>query len=826
MAAACLVLSGPAGDVAAADHAAVADRAERNVMVLLPADNVQAWRGGFQAALHAALERTLGDVRVLSQSADVNRVDDARYPERLRDWLAEKYRNTAFDLIVVPDTQALEYLDRHAPASWRGAPVVALHDAEFGPVPKAAAGITGFIVRRDFRPTVEEALALVPAARQIAIVAGAAHEERMRAAAAVRDLKDLPTIELVGLPMAELLERLRGLPADAIVLFIEMCLDGAGREFLGDRAFVEIARASARPVFGTAESLIGRGMVGGRMTDLERAGAALGALGGRVLAGDARAPVAFVHDDFARSLYDMRELKRWGLDARRLPLDAKLANHDESLIERYRWGVLAVIGALLLQALLIGALLVERERRRRAEGNARRSLGQLAHLDRVAAMGELATSLAHELNQPLAAILANAQAARRLLAGAEPDLHEVSASLDDIVDDDKRAGEVIRRMRTLLKKDEFRPEPVDLNEAANEVVRLLAQDAGRRGVLVELELAPGLPPVRGDTVQLQQVVLNLLVNAFEAVSRCAPERRRVCVRTREPLSGNVELTVEDSGDGIPEAHLEQLFEPFFTTKSDGLGMGLSITRSILELHGGEIAAQNLDGGGASFRCTLPRHGRAGATRRPREGGMSAGIVYVVDDDASMRRSVERLLRSFGHRVETYSSAQAFLEQPPVRDVGCLVLDLRMPGIDGLELQGRLAARGDELPVIFVSGHGDVPSSVRAMKAGAFDFLTKPFDANVFSAAVERALDWHAERLASRATLDALRARFYTLTPREREVCELVAEGRLNKQVAETLGTTEKTIKVHRARVMEKLGVRSVAELVRVVDRLRDARDHV
>jgi signal transduction histidine kinase len=609
---ACLVLATVSGMANASDHVSLVDGPERNVMVLLPAESMQTWRGPFQAALQAALERTLGDVRVLSQSADVSRLGDPVYPDRLRDWLAEKYRNTAFDLIVVPDTQPLEYLDRHAPASWRSVPVVALHDADFGSLPKIAGGMTGFVVRRELRRTVEEAFALVPGATRVAVVAGAAPEERLRAASARRQLQDIPTIELVGLPMADLLPRLRALPPDAIVLFLEMCVDGAGREFLGDRAFVEVVRASARPVFGTDESLIGRGMVGGRMTDLDRAGAALGEVGARLLSGEPPAAIPFVHENFARSLYDMRELKRWGLDSRRLPLDAKLANHDESLIERYRWGVLAVIGALLLQALLIGALLVERERRRRAEGNARRSLGQLAHLDRVAAMGELATSLAHELNQPLAAILANAQAARRLLAGAEPDLHEVRASLDDIVDDDKRAGEVIRRMRTLLKKDEFRPEPVDLNEAVNEVVRLLAQDAGRRGVLVELELASDLPPVRGDTVQLQQVVLNLLVNAFEAVSRCAPERRRVRVRTREPLSGNVELTVEDAGDGIPDAHLERLFEPFFTTKSDGLGMGLSITRSILELHGGEITAQNLDGGGASFRCALPRHGRAGA----------------------------------------------------------------------------------------------------------------------------------------------------------------------------------------------------------------------
>jgi FixJ family two-component response regulator len=196
------------------------------------------------------------------------------------------------------------------------------------------------------------------------------------------------------------------------------------------------------------------------------------------------------------------------------------------------------------------------------------------------------------------------------------------------------------------------------------------------------------------------------------------------------------------------------------------------------------------------------------------------MVFVVDDDASMRRSLERLLRSFGYAVEGYASAAAFLARPPASGIACLVLDLRMPGMDGLDLQGRLAARGDDLPVVFVSGHGDVPSSVRAMKAGALDFLTKPFDESVLRAAIERALDWHGERRASRAGLDALRARFETLTPREREVSREVAEGRLNKQIAERLGTSEKTIKVHRARVMEKLGARSVVELVRIVDRLR------
>ena len=312
-----------------------------------------------------------------------------------------------------------------------------------------------------------------------------------------------------------------------------------------------------------------------------------------------------------------RRLAQLQVDPRAPSAGAEVRDREPTLFEAYRWSAFAIAAAFLIQAGLIGALLVERERRRRAESNARRTLGQLAHLDRVAAMGELATSLAHELNQPLAAILANAQAARRLLGAGSPDLAEIRASLDDIVDDDKRAGEVIRRMRALLKKDEFRPEAVDLNEVVRSVERLLAQDAARRGVTLTMELAAALPPVRGDAVQLQQVVLNLLVNAFEAVARCPPERRQVSVRTREQLSGAVELTVEDAGQGIPESHLAQLFEPFFTTKRDGLGMGLSISRSILELHGAQISAHNVAGGGARFFCVLPRHGRVAVPARPR-----------------------------------------------------------------------------------------------------------------------------------------------------------------------------------------------------------------
>jgi signal transduction histidine kinase len=242
---------------------------------------------------------------------------------------------------------------------------------------------------------------------------------------------------------------------------------------------------------------------------------------------------------------------------------------------------------------------------RLAEVSLRQSLDEIAHLNRVAAMGELTASLAHELNQPLAAILSNAQAAIRFVGGQSPDLAQVRECLSDIVADDKRAGEVIKRLRGLLRKGQYQPSLVDLNEVVSEAVRLVGNDALLRQVSVKFEPLPGLPPVLGDRIQLYQVALNLIVNGLDASAEKPPGDRWVLVRTAEADGGRVELTVEDSGKGIAESEISRLFEPFFTTKRDGLGMGLSISRSIVQAHRGQIWAENRAGRGAIFHCVLP-----------------------------------------------------------------------------------------------------------------------------------------------------------------------------------------------------------------------------
>jgi len=220
-------------------------------------------------------------------------------------------------------------------------------------------------------------------------------------------------------------------------------------------------------------------------------------------------------------------------------------------------------------------------------------------------VGELGQNLAHEINQPLAAILANAESAKQLLAGEPPDLKEASEALDDIMADNKRAQEVIRRIRNLVKNTPSAYTRIDLSRVTAEAIRVIQTDAAAKGVAIGLDLESVLPPVLGDPVQLQQVALNLIVNAMEAVSQNQFPPRLVTVKTGRDGEGSVCLWVSDTGAGVERQSAERLFEPFFTTKPQGLGLGLSISRSIVEAHGGSLsAASNLDKG-ASFCCRLP-----------------------------------------------------------------------------------------------------------------------------------------------------------------------------------------------------------------------------
>ena len=241
--------------------------------------------------------------------------------------------------------------------------------------------------------------------------------------------------------------------------------------------------------------------------------------------------------------------------------------------------------------------------RKDAEAEAAQHRAELAHLTRVTTLSELSGSLAHELNQPLAIILSNAQAAQRLLVQSPPDVEEVRDILTDIVSEDRRAGEVITRLRALLKRGETTLLPLALNEAVEEVVQLTNADLIGRGVTVTRELATELPAISGDRVQLQQVVLNLILNGADAMLANPPGTRRLHIATARH-DGAVRVSVRDEGCGLP-TNVEQLFEPFFTTKPHGLGMGLAICRSIIGAHHGRLWAEPHAERGAIFHLELP-----------------------------------------------------------------------------------------------------------------------------------------------------------------------------------------------------------------------------
>ena len=296
----------------------------------------------------------------------------------------------------------------------------------------------------------------------------------------------------------------------------------------------------------------------------------------------------YVADAQARAMGAGRELFALHKDGHEVPVEVGLVPLQTSA------GVFILVS------------IVDITERRRGERAAAMQRDELAHLSRVAMLGELSGSLAHELNQPLTAILSNAQAAQRFLARNPPDLGSLEDILTDIVKNDRRAGLVIQRLRSLIKKEETQFDRLDVNEVVQDSMRLMQSDLLHREVSASTALASNLNAVRGDRVQLQQVLLNFIVNGCDAMESCNVGRE-LFVQTRSTATGGIEVCVTDRGKGIPASDLERIFEPFVTTKGHGMGLGLSICRSIVETHGGRVWATNNADCGATLHCELPAH---------------------------------------------------------------------------------------------------------------------------------------------------------------------------------------------------------------------------
>jgi signal transduction histidine kinase len=470
--------------------------------------------------------------------------------------------------------------------------------------------VYGVLLKREFAPTLELALRLHPKTENVVVVSGTSEFDTTLLAQAQKEFrsyeKRVSFTYLSELSLEQLLATLSRLRSRDVVLLLTMFQNGTGQPFVPHEVVERVSSAASVPVYGFLDQYLGRGIVGGSLYSFTEHGDETARMVLRLLAG-AEPPQQLSEVFSNKVIFDWRQMQRWGISERRLPPESEIEFRDRTIWERYTWQIAFISAIVLVQAGLISVLLRERGRRRLAEVQERQRMAELAHINRFSTAGELTATIAHEINQPLGAVLVNAETAQSILTSTCPDIAELNTVVADIIHDDRRASEVIRRMRSLLRKAPFETKNFDFNGLVQETVELLSALAVARKVELGSSLTPVALPVMGDRIQLQQVILNLFVNGIDAMADTPSERRKINLWTAR-VDTFADLSISDNGPGIPEDELKNIFEPFFTSKTEGMGMGLSIARSIVEAHNGRIWADNSPGGGALFRTRLPLEG--------------------------------------------------------------------------------------------------------------------------------------------------------------------------------------------------------------------------
>jgi len=677
---------------------------------------------------------------------DVDRFPDPKQSARLDRYLDDKYSGFGIDLVIAAGSVALQFATEELRDRLPGVPVVFgmayEHAVDTAALP---ANVTGRLLSLSLGRTLTMARRLQPDLERVFVIAGssgidsAAMAEALGSIGPMRD--SVQVVVRQGVPFDELRAELRQLPPHSIVFLAHFRRDGRGQIFVPVEAMATLARESRAPTYRYADPLLERGILGGAMYQHVDEGTYIGRLAVRVLRtprGAKLPPVELTESPF---IADWRTLRRFNLDERRLPSGTEVRFRVPSQWERFRRVILTTLAIIAAQAVLIGALLLERRARQRAQETLRdqsvyermmadvatdavrhapedapraledalahvgwyagadvavlvlfvdgtlrpesrvswrrhpgsrfgdgvssidsdsprlelplvvagttvgalelyRTRGgtawspelttrlvaaaeviagamarsraaaatgkaqrQVAHLGRVAIVGELGSTISHELRQPLTAIRVNAELGMKLLDNSSPDIDAAREVMEDVVADSARASATIEQIRLMLRMQGTATTALDLNALSQRVTSLLRNDAATRGVRFDLALAPGLPRVRGNAVELDQAIVNLALNAFDAVASVSAPRN-VVIGTAA-ANGRVELYVQDTGPGLSAEVRARLFDPFFTTKEHGLGMGLAIARTLVEQHGGSVVAENNADGGALFRLILP-----------------------------------------------------------------------------------------------------------------------------------------------------------------------------------------------------------------------------
>ncbi|APG10141.1 ATPase [Bradyrhizobium japonicum] len=525
------------------------------------------------------------------------------------EYLSSLYQGKPPDIVLSIGAPAARFVQRYRAKLFPEAPtVLTVVEQRLVNRPDLTENDVVVSVRNDFVAAFENILKLLPDTKTVAVVVGASPLEKFWMDEVKRELKPLEgRLDLVwysDLPFEEILKRASVLPPHSALFWGLMLVDAAGIVHEGDIALHRLHAVANAPIFSYQEPFFGDASVGGPMHSVAETSSKTVSAAIRILGGEKPARIKYEPIGFGPPKYDSRELQRWGISESSLPPGSEILFRESTVWDRYRWQMLLIAAVILIQAGFIGGLLNERQRRQLAEIESRQRLAELAHANRYSAVGELTTSIAHELNQPLGSILTNAETAELMLKATSPDINEIRQILADIRRDDQRASEVIRRLRSVLKKRPFEIKDTELNDTVREAIGLVTALADGRRITLAYAPAAAELHVKGDPVQLQQVVLNLIINALDAVSDADMKKREVSVSTGR-AGGHAEIRIADTGSGIAVGDLANIFNPFFTTKPQGMGMGLAIVKTIVEAHHGTIAAENQQSGGALFTIRLP-----------------------------------------------------------------------------------------------------------------------------------------------------------------------------------------------------------------------------
>ena len=464
-------------------------------------------------------------------------------------------------------------------------------------------------VRINYLAAIENILQVLPNTKDVIVVVGTSPIEKFWKEAIAKELEPLTSrIKLSwtdDLSFEALLKHASALPPRSAIFWELMIVDAAGVTHEGGTPLTRLHAAANAPIFSYDKSFFGREIVGGPLllvadTSRQTASVAIRILGGEKPSETRTPPV-----QFASPMFDWREMQRWGISESRLPPGSKIYFRDPTVWEQYRWQILLIVSVILTQAALIIGLLYEHRRRRLAEVASLQRMAELAHLNRLATAGELSASIAHEVKQPLTAMVAQSSAALRWLSQNTPNLGEARVALEKISVAGSRAAQIVDNLRSMFRKETDERRSLNVNNLMGNVLALTINELQKNNISIQTAFSDGAEPkTLGNQAQLEQVFLNLVVNAIEAMSASDSGPRILQVNTSVSEADGVLITVADSGPGIDGKSIDRIFDAFYTTKPAGMGMGLSICRSIVESHGGRLWASRSDRG-LIFHVSLP-----------------------------------------------------------------------------------------------------------------------------------------------------------------------------------------------------------------------------